>query len=164
MQSQGWGLKNTQCRPLFSSNPQCRPLFFKHFLQFKEKHWLRLFVDFALKLYNSNNYLYVPGVNFGRARKPGQTWNLLDIDWSWIISLCKISAQCSSSSSFTSKKRLEDSRRTENLKFKTDLWDWVMDGRNHSRWLFTKAACKTNGQIKNQRLSCQCRSLHGFQT
>ena len=52
--------------------------------------------------------------------------------------------------------------------WKLEIWDfkidlWMVD-QKRSRWLFTKADCSKNLQIKNRSLSCQHWSLHGFQT
>ena len=82
-----------------------------------------------------------------------------DIDWRWNFFTSHNFAQCSWSSSSTSEKR------ELNLKFRTDLRDQLIVGWSVTQMIsFNCKLQKRNLQTKNLCLSCQCRSIHSFQT
>ena len=55
--------------------------------------------------------------------------------------------------------------RTENLKFRTDLRDQVMDGWSVTKMIVYKGKLlKKSSNRKSKHVSCQRGSLHGFQT
>ena len=56
--------------------------------------------------------------------------------------------------------------RTENLKFRTDLRDWAMDGWSVTQWgwLCCLQIAQKIVESKTEACSSQCRYLHHFQT
>ena len=64
-------------------------------------------------------------------------------------------------------KKLRSEKLCENLKFRTDLWDWVMDNwsvTQQPKMIVYKDKLLKKSSNQNWSLICQGWSLHGFQT